>query len=214
MVILGAKGHALEIMDVLLYNNPAENFCFFDNISTQIENTCVKKYHILRSKEELAAYFKKNKNFIIGSGNPYVRKKLVDIAVESGGTLTSVISKTAYLSNLNVTLGKGINLMHQAAIHPEVNIGEGTLINCKAIIHHESKIGAYCEICPGTIITGNVTIGDYVMIGTGTIILPGITIGNNAIIGAGSVVKNNIPDNTLVAGVPAMIKKYDINKHN
>ena len=50
---------------------------------------------------------------------------------------------------------------------------------------------------------GKVTIGNNVFVGAATVILPNVTIGNNVIIGAGSVVTKDIPDNTVVAGVPA-----------
>jgi maltose O-acetyltransferase len=52
-----------------------------------------------------------------------------------------------------------------------------------------------------------VTIGDDVWIGGGTIICPGVTIGNGAVIAAGSVVIHDVPDNVMVAGNPAVIKK-------
>jgi len=37
--------------------------------------------------------------------------------------------------------------------------------------------------------------------------MPGITVGNNVVIGAGSVVNRNIPDNVVIAGVPAKVIK-------
>lgn len=40
-------------------------------------------------------------------------------------------------------------------------------------------------------------------IGAGAIILPGVTIGENAIVAAGTVVTKDVPDNVIVAGVPA-----------
>ena len=52
-----------------------------------------------------------------------------------------------------------------------------------------------------------VTIGDSVWIGGNAVILPGVTIGSNVVIGAGSVVKNDVPDNVVVAGNPAKIIK-------
>ena len=36
-------------------------------------------------------------------------------------------------------------------------------------------------------------------------ILPGVSIGSNVVVAAGSVVTKDIPDNSLVAGVPARI---------
>jgi acetyltransferase-like isoleucine patch superfamily enzyme len=44
-------------------------------------------------------------------------------------------------------------------------------------------------------------------IGTGAIILPGVTVGRGAIVGAGAVVVKDVPDNAVVAGVPARVIK-------
>ncbi|WP_290795017.1 DapH/DapD/GlmU-related protein [Flavihumibacter sp. UBA7668] len=40
-------------------------------------------------------------------------------------------------------------------------------------------------------------------IGAGATILPGVTIGKNAVVAAGAVVSKDVPDNTVVAGIPA-----------
>jgi phosphonate metabolism protein (transferase hexapeptide repeat family) len=48
-----------------------------------------------------------------------------------------------------------------------------------------------------------VTIGHDVWIGHGAVILPGVTIGNGAAIGAGAVVSKDVPDFSIMAGVPA-----------
>ena len=44
-------------------------------------------------------------------------------------------------------------------------------------------------------------------IGAAATILPGVTIGENAVVAAGAVVTTDVPDNTIVAGVPAKIIK-------
>lgn len=55
-----------------------------------------------------------------------------------------------------------------------------------------------------------IEIGSDVFIGTNSIILPGVRIGNRVIVGAGSVVNRSIPDNCVVAGVPAkFIRTFD-----
>lgn len=44
-------------------------------------------------------------------------------------------------------------------------------------------------------------------IGAGAIILPGITIGENSVVAAGAVVNKDVPENTVVGGVPAKVIK-------
>jgi sugar O-acyltransferase (sialic acid O-acetyltransferase NeuD family) len=203
MVILGAKGHALEILDILLNNDPSEKPCFFDDFSSETENNIIASYPIIRNQKKLANFFLSEKIFVLGTGNPAVRKKLFELGLDAGGEIISVISKTAYISPLNVTLGKGLNIMHGVIIQPEVFIGDGTLINAGAIIHHQSLIGSFCEICPGAVITGNVHLGDNSFIGAGVVVLPGIKIGSNVKIGAGAVVTKDVEDNITVVGNPA-----------
>ncbi len=44
-------------------------------------------------------------------------------------------------------------------------------------------------------------------IGAGVTILPGVTVGENSVVAAGAVVSKDVPDNTVVAGVPAKVIK-------
>lgn len=44
-------------------------------------------------------------------------------------------------------------------------------------------------------------------IGTNATILPGVTIGENAVVAAGAVVSKDVPDNSIVGGIPAKIIK-------
>lgn len=50
---------------------------------------------------------------------------------------------------------------------------------------------------------GKIKIGEGTWVGTSVVILPGVTIGKCCLIGAGSVVTKDVPDYTVVAGVPA-----------
>jgi acetyltransferase-like isoleucine patch superfamily enzyme len=44
-------------------------------------------------------------------------------------------------------------------------------------------------------------------IGTGAVVMCGVTIGERAIVGAGAVVTHDVPDDAVVAGVPARLQK-------
>ncbi len=53
-----------------------------------------------------------------------------------------------------------------------------------------------------------IIIGNNVWIGGGVQILSGVTVGNNSVVAAGAVVTKNVPDNSVVAGVPAKVIKF------
>lgn len=53
--------------------------------------------------------------------------------------------------------------------------------------------------------TGSITIGDNVFIGANAQVLYDVKIGNNVIVAAGAVVNKDVPDNTIVGGVPARV---------
>jgi acetyltransferase-like isoleucine patch superfamily enzyme len=55
---------------------------------------------------------------------------------------------------------------------------------------------------------GSVCLKSGCWIGSGSVILPGVTVGRNAVVGANAVVTSDVPDHTIVAGVPARVIKY------
>ncbi|GAB2668109.1 sugar O-acetyltransferase [Flavihumibacter cheonanensis] len=63
------------------------------------------------------------------------------------------------------------------------------------------------------LVPGKIHIRKNAWIGANATILPGVTIGENSIVAAGAVVNKDVPDNTVVAGIPAkVIKTIAINQ--
>ena len=58
-----------------------------------------------------------------------------------------------------------------------------------------------------SLVPGHIHIKKNAWIGAGATILPGVTVGENAVVAAGAVVSKDVPDNTVVGGVPAKIIK-------
>lgn len=52
---------------------------------------------------------------------------------------------------------------------------------------------------------GRIVIGNNVNVGWNAIILPGVHIGNNVVVAAGAVITKDVPENSVVAGVPARV---------
>lgn len=91
-------------------------------------------------------------------------------------------------------------------------IGKGLVIyHMGAITIGAERIGENCSMRPQIVlgnkgyIPGRPTIGDNVSFGVGCKVIGKITVGNNVMIGANAVVTHDIPDNAVVAGIPAKI---------
>ena len=60
------------------------------------------------------------------------------------------------------------------------------------------------------LITKPILIKQNAWIGAGATILPGVTVGENSVVAAGAVVSKDVPDHTVVGGIPAkFLKKVD-----
>lgn len=117
-----------------------------------------------------------------------------------------------------VEIGDNAIVMFGAVINIGAKIGSKTMIDMNAVIGGRAIIGDNCHIGAGAVVAGvieppsaePVRIGDNVLVGANAVILEGVKVGNNSVIAAGAVVINDVPENTVVAGVPAkVIKKID-----
>jgi sugar O-acyltransferase (sialic acid O-acetyltransferase NeuD family) len=201
MVIVGAKGHATEILDVWNEVNRAHELYFFDNIS-KLNSITFYNYPILSSVKQVKKIFEIDNGFILGLGGTSRRKDLAQQFIELGGVLKPIVSKFTFISN-NCSMGNGVNIMPFASVYGNGQIGEGVLLNSYASVHHDARIGSYSEISPGARILGFCKIGNNCSIGANAVVLPGITICDNVIIGAGTIVTKNIEDPGTYIGVPA-----------
>lgn len=108
----------------------------------------------------------------------------------------------------NTTIGKFCSIGHNVQIglgkHPfNEFISSHPLFfsNRKQVSINILKESKYEEFEP-------IEIGNDVWIGAGSIILDGVSIGDGAVIAAGSVVTKDVEPFSLVAGVPAVHKKF------
>ena len=123
----------------------------------------------------------------------------------------SVIESYCCINNAvgDVTIGDYTRIgIHCTVIGPvcigsHVNLAQG--ITVTALNHNFED--ATKRIDEQGVSTKPVVIGDDVWIGANAVILPGVTIGSHCVVAAGAVVTKDVPDNTLVGGVPAKVIK-------
>jgi sugar O-acyltransferase (sialic acid O-acetyltransferase NeuD family) len=202
MVIIGAKGHALEVLQCLTAVE-REQVIFFDDVTLKQSNHVLGMYQVLHTYAEAKAYLTgRDPRFLLGLGGSSARRHLASKFQAWGGILTSVIASTAVVGP-SATIGAGVNFMHHTLLAPMVTVGEGVLLNAGASVHHDSIIGDYCQISPGARILGRCRLGVGCQVGAMAVILPDITVGDHAIIGAGAVVTRPVAAGATVIGIPA-----------
>ena len=105
----------------------------------------------------------------------------------------------------NIHLGKDvfINMGCKFQDQGGIFIGDGALIGHNVVLATLNH--AMAPEDRATMVPASIHIGRNVWIGANATVLPGVTIGDGAIVAAGAVVTKDVPENTVVGGVPARI---------
>ncbi len=152
-----------------------------DNQPINLSISLGEKY--LRKKMQVYEQFKKKENVVF----PVIKHE------------SCLISELAQVDEANI-LSFGVIVGHGAKLKANSVFWSG------AVIEHDCVIGEGCYIAPNVTISGFAKVGSCTLVGSGSTILPEVKIGANCIIGAGSVITRDIPDNSVVMGVPGKIK--------
>ncbi len=128
------------------------------------------------------------------SGEPLDPTTTIQIPVHINIGMFTRIGKNVYINHLCSMLDMGT-----------ITIGDDVLIGPKVNILSEEHPVKPAE--RKALMVRPVVIKNGAWIGAGATILPGVTVGENSIIAAEAVVNKDVPDNSVVAGIPAKVVK-------
>lgn len=132
------------------------------------------------------------------------RKRLYEYIRGIGFSMVNGISPNAVVAD-TVTFGSGNVVMDRAVIHADTVLGDNIIINTGAIVEHDCVIESHVHVAVGAKLAGGVKVKEGSFIGMGACVIQGITVGKDCIVAAGTVVLDDVPDRTMVAGVPARV---------
>ena len=124
-----------------------------------------------------------------------------DSVVESFSCINNAVGDVVIGDKTRI--GLHCTIIGPVTIGNNVNLAQGIVVT--ALNHNFTDCTK--RIDEQGISTKEVTIGNDVWIGANATILPGVTIGRHSVVAAGSVVTKDVPDYTVVGGVPARVMK-------
>lgn len=145
---------------------------------------------------------KTSKAFRSFFGGFLLSKKGKNIILEKGSIF-------AYGCELGDYSGIGLNCI----LHGKVLMGNDVIMGPECVFYTQNHCSDKTDVpirLQGNCKEEPIIIGDDVWIGTRVIVLPGVKVGNHSIIAAGAVVTKDVPDYSIVGGVPANVIKYRI----
>ena len=114
----------------------------------------------------------------------------------------------------NITFGKRVFINSGCRFQDQggITIDDGALLGHNVVLATLNHGVAWKE--RPDLIPAPIHIGKNVWIGANATVVGGVTIGDNAIVAAGAVVTKDVPENTIVGGVPAkLIRKIDTSEN-
>lgn len=183
-----------------------EIFCV-DNLN-RIKDKSIDGYKVLQLSNMKIS--DSGRKFICCVHTPSFRQIIVIQALKFGFKPRTMIHSTVSISKRSIISQMAVLISAGAIISPHASVSHFVIINRGALIGHDVSISSFATIESGAMIGGLCSIGEKSYIGMGAIILPKVKIGKNCMVAAGSVVREDVVDNSMVAGVPATVKKENI----
>ena len=203
LLILGAGGHGKVVSEIASLMKQWDEIAFLDDKKNIKE---VNGYKVIDSIINYNLYKEEYDNAFVAIGNNKLRLDFINNLLLEGFNVPVLVHPSAIISK-NVEIDKGTVIMAGAVINTNTTIGKGCIINTLCSIDHDCILNDGVHISPGAHIGGTVKIGNCSWICIGSSIANNLIIGKNVIIAAGAAVIRDVPDNVVVAGVPAIIKK-------
>ena len=110
-----------------------------------------------------------------------------------------------------VRLGNRVEINNFSIINGTggVDIGDDTLVGPGVrIISYQHRHALAATIRSQAVDALPIRIGRDCWLGANCVILAGVSIGDGAVVAAGAVVREDVPAQAIVAGVPATVKKF------
>jgi len=208
VIVLGAGGNCRDIVDTMLDINLQAGRTLFEPVG-YLDDAPGKKgarlggFPVLGPLDHAADYA--DCHFVYGiNGTLFMARKRA--ILEGTGIprerFVTLVHPSAAVSTM-ARVGAGVVILQNVSVCSEARIGDHVMILPNTAVCHDAEVGDLSYLTAGVILTGYVRLEEAVYMGAGASVRCRATIGARAIVGMGSVVLEDVPPESVVAGVPA-----------
>ncbi|MDD2646440.1 MAG: acetyltransferase [Patescibacteria group bacterium] len=200
IIIYGTGGHAKVVADIIRLRGEYHIVGFVDDCD---EKSTFLDQPVYQGIKQIP---KNVKTAFVAIGDNKIRRDKAKLLRELGFSLPILIHPGTIISKLQTNIQSGTLVAAGAIINPGVIIGEDCIINTGASLDHDDIVGYAVHIAPQACLCGGVKVGDFSFVGANSCIRQYCNVGVCCTIGMGAAVIRDIPDNSMVMGVPAHAK--------
>lgn len=203
LVIVGGGAHGREIITIVRdINRAAPTFDLLGVLADGYWDEPLLHGLGVARIGAVAELVEREVEYVIAIGDGGARRDLDRMATAAGREAATLVHPAATLGP-TVTYETGFVAFPGVRVTTDVRFGRHVHLNVNATVNHDCVVASYVTLSPGAALAGRVTAGEGCTLGMSSSVLPRITVGAYATVGAGAVVVRDVPDGTVVAGVPA-----------
>ena len=161
LVILGFGGYGKTIEDVVLSGKLFDNVIFLDDKS-QDERVAGVCGDYVKDMDE-------NTWFYPAFGNNNLRVEWINMFVNAGAQVATIIHPTAYVSR-NAVVETGCAVLPQAVINATAKVKTGCIVNFGAVVDHDVVIEKGVHLCINSVVKAYNRIAPFAKIEAGQVI--------------------------------------------
>jgi sugar O-acyltransferase (sialic acid O-acetyltransferase NeuD family) len=200
LLLIGAGGHALSCIDVLLLE---DRHRIVGLVGRPDEvGRLVGGIPVIGDDDALPGLLRKIGRALVTVGqieSPAARRRLFRVLEESGALAPVVVSPRAHVSPL-AGVGAGTIVMHDAVVNAGAQIGRNCIVNTRALVEHGTVVGDHCHIATGAILNGDARLGEGSFVGSGAVVRNGVELGPGSFVRMGERVTRAAPAGHGVKG--------------
>ena len=203
-IIIGAGTYGQVYAE---YLKDSYNVIAFYDDDVRLHNSKVNSIEVVGKVSDALSLPKSTAIFVPIGNNP-IRVELLKKFEENGFDIASYIHPQTII-HPSVKIGKAVYILPGTNIMPLSVIGDYSMISMGVNIAHHTIIEEACFFSQGSNIGASILLETLAYVGISATLMTGLkTIGRNSLIGAGAVVIKDVPENAVMAGVPAKVIKY------